>query len=115
MYSPPKEIFNKKGNIQEITNYFGSVQFFDSVPSFHQLGMGFNKNQFSSVFQGGESVSIKRLDVYLKNLKNIKRFSKNMENPTKNNPCGSTQSAYLTHGCLSAKKFYHSIMKQHFV
>ena len=107
---PPNELF--EGNIlgNEITIYFGKVQFFDHTPSFGQLGMGYEKKQFSSVFQGGERISLKKLSIFLKNIKNFKRFNRNSENPTKINPSSSTQSPYLALGCLSVRKFYHSLI-----
>lgn len=106
---PPKELFIGKVIGNEITNYFGRVQFFDHTPSFGQLGMGYEKHEFSSVFEGGETVSMKRLTVYLRNVQNLKRFNKNTENPTKTNPSTSTQSPYLALGCLSVRKFYHML------
>jgi cryptochrome len=106
---PPNELFIGKVLGNSITNYFGKVQFFDHTPSFGQLGMGFQKNEYSSVFEGGEKVSLKRLSVYLRNVQNLKRFNKNCENPTKTNPSSSTQSPYLALGCLSVRKFYYSL------
>lgn len=106
---PPLELFVGKVQGNDITNYFGKVQFFDHTPSFGQLGMGYEKSEFSSVFEGGERVSLKRLVVYLRNVQNLKRFNKNTENPTKTNPSTSTQSPYLALGCLSVRKFYHML------
>ena len=93
----------------EITNYFGKVQFFDHTPTFGQLAMGFEKQQFSSVFQGGETVSLNRLSLFLESIKNLNRFNQNSENPTKTNPTSSTQSPYLALGCLSVRKFFHAL------
>ena len=111
MFLPPplNELFIGKSVRNNITNYFGRVQFFDYTPTFGQLGMGYTKQQYSSVFQGGESVSLERLSVYLRNVQNLKRFNKNSENPTKTNPSSSTQSPYLSLGCLSVRKFYHEL------
>jgi cryptochrome len=106
---PPKELFVGDVIGGEIKRYFGKVQFFNHTPSFGQLGMGYDKRQFSSVFQGGETISLKKLNVFFKNIKNLKRFNQNKENPTKTNPSSSTQSPYLAIGCLSVRKFYHSL------
>ena len=106
---PLKELFMGKIIGNDITNYFGRVQFFDHTPTFGQLGMGFEKQDFSSVFRGGETVSLERLSLFLQNIKNLVRYNKNSENPTKINPISSTQSPYLALGCLSVRRFFHSL------
>ena len=65
---PLKELFMGKIIGNDITNYFGRVQFFDHTPTFGQLGMGFEKQDFSSVFRGGETVSLERLSLFHQNI-----------------------------------------------
>lgn len=112
-FLPPPliELFVNQITRDQITNFFGSIQFFNESPTIEQLGMGFFKNDFKSIFQGGETISLKKMDVYFKDLNSVSRFNKNMENPTKENPNSSTQSPYLAIGCLSVRKFYHKIKK----
>ena len=108
---PMKEFFEKNTLNSEIKHNFGVINFFDCSPSIEQLGMNYTKEDYLSCFRGGESTSLKKLNVFLRNVQNLKRFCKNVENPTKNNPLSSTQSPYLSLGCLSVRKFYHEIKK----
>lgn len=107
---PPKELFQGKIIGNDICCYFGQVQFFEQTPSVDQLELGFVNKDLSKSFKGGESVSLKRLELFIRNIQNLSRFSKNSQNPFTRNPNISTQSPYLASGCLSVRKFYHSLV-----
>ena len=105
----PKELFINQDSTQQIVNYFGQLQFFNQPPSIYQLDMGYQKKNFTSGFQGGESSSLQRLNMFMKDIDSITTFSKHINNPTITNPGYMIQNPYLALGCLSVRKFYHTI------
>jgi cryptochrome len=106
---PPKELFLGKIIGNPTSCYFGKTQFFEKIPTFKELEMKYDESEVSSEFKGGETVSLKRLEMFNRNIQNITRYNRNNQNPVSKSPKISTQSPYLALGCLSVRKYYHSL------
>lgn len=106
---PLKEMFFGYNMRNEILTYFGNVHFYENVPTLDKLNMGWQTSDKQTVFQGGESVALRRLNSFIKDDFNRHKFSINSNNPTHHHPPAATQSPYLSFGCLSPRLYFHSL------
>lgn len=60
-------------------------------------------------FPGGETEGLKRLTIYMTRKEWVRKFEKPNSSPNSLEPSTTVLSPYLSHGCLSAKLFYHQL------
>ncbi|KAJ2946899.1 hypothetical protein O0L34_g16237 [Tuta absoluta] len=60
-------------------------------------------------YAGGETEAIKRLNLYMMRKQWVRSFEKPNTSPNSIDPSTTVLSPYLSHGCLSAKLFYHKL------
>ncbi|XP_052750434.1 cryptochrome-1 [Galleria mellonella] len=60
-------------------------------------------------YQGGETVGLKRLHMYIAKKQWICKFEKPNSSPNSIEPSTTVLSPYISHGCLSSKLFYHKL------
>lgn len=61
--------------------------------------------------RGGEEEALKRLEIKLSNTKWVCQFEKPMTSPNSLTETTTLLSPYLKFGCLSARLFYHRLVK----
>ncbi|CAG9560692.1 unnamed protein product [Danaus chrysippus] len=89
-----------KGNDYDSQDY--------DVPSLEEFGI--NESELSECkYPGGESEGLKRLDVYMAKKQWVCKFEKPKSSPNSIEPSTTVLSPYISHGCLSAKLFYHKL------
>ncbi len=77
------------------------------VPSLTE--MGYDPNQVTTPFHGGEQLGLQRMEEYLQQKKWVLTFSKPNTSPNSLQPSTTVLSPYLKFGCVSAAKFYHGL------
>lgn len=78
------------------------------VPSLEELHL--NEATLQPVkYLGGETEAIKRLNLYMSKKQWVCKFEKPNSSPNSLEPSTTVLSPYLSHGCLSAKLFYHKL------
>lgn len=60
-------------------------------------------------YPGGETEGLKRLNLYMARKQWVAKFEKPNSSPNSLEPSTTVLSPYLSHGCLSAKLFYHKL------
>lgn len=60
-------------------------------------------------YPGGETEAIKRLNLYMAKKQWVCSFEKPKSSPNSIEPSTTVLSPYISHGCLSAKLFYHKL------
>ncbi|KAI5644054.1 FAD binding domain of DNA photolyase domain-containing protein [Phthorimaea operculella] len=60
-------------------------------------------------YPGGETEALKRLNLYMMRKQWVRSFEKPNTSPNSIDPSTTVLSPYLSHGCLSAKLFYHKL------
>ncbi|KPJ01584.1 Cryptochrome-1 [Papilio xuthus] len=79
------------------------------VPSLDQLIANDRTNLSECKYPGGETEALKRLDMYMSKKEWVCKFEKPNSSPNSIEPSTTVLSPYLSHGCLSAKLFYHRL------
>jgi len=80
-----------------------------NVPQITELG--FPAITKLSPYRGGETEGLKRLKANIKRKKWIAEFEKPKTNPASLEPATTVLSPYITHGCVSARNFFHEVEK----
>ncbi|ORY50797.1 (6-4)DNA photolyase [Rhizoclosmatium globosum] len=92
------------------TETFGFDAF--QVPSMEDIGKAVPGENLVSTHKGGEREALKRLEEYMKQKDLVCKFQKPETNPAAFQPASTTiLSPYLKMGSLSARTFYHELMK----
>ncbi|XP_028162379.1 cryptochrome-1 [Ostrinia furnacalis] len=78
------------------------------VPSLEELGLD-ESSLNPCKYPGGETEALKRLDIYMAKKQWVCKFEKPNTSPNSIEPSTTVLSPYLSHGCLSAKLFYHKL------
>lgn len=60
-------------------------------------------------YPGGETEGLKRLTIYMSRNDWVRKFEKPNSSPNSLEPSTTVLSPYLSHGCVSAKLFYHRL------
>lgn len=60
-------------------------------------------------YPGGETEALKRLNIYMAKKQWVCNFEKPNSSPNSIEPSTTVLSPYISHGCLSAKLFYHKL------
>ncbi|XP_028042985.1 cryptochrome-1 [Bombyx mandarina] len=60
-------------------------------------------------YHGGETEALKRLNLYMSKKEWVCKFEKPNSSPNSIEPSTTVLSPYISHGCLSAKLFYHKL------
>lgn len=60
-------------------------------------------------YPGGETEGVKRLQMYMAKREWVCKFEKPKSSPNSIEPSTTVLSPYISHGCLSAKLFYHKL------
>ncbi|EWM23893.1 6-4 photolyase [Nannochloropsis gaditana] len=85
-----------------------------SVPGLS--GIGYPETDAPTLYPGGETAALARMQEHLANVKYIVTFEKPKTSPNALRPSTTVLSPYLKHGALSSRLFYHSlrsILAQH--
>ncbi|XP_038210735.1 cryptochrome-1 [Zerene cesonia] len=78
------------------------------VPSLSEMGLD-ESTASECKYPGGETEALKRLDMYMAKKQWVCAFEKPNTSPNSIEPSTTVLSPYLSHGCLSAKLFYHRL------
>lgn len=78
------------------------------VPCLSDLGID-EANLLPAKYLGGETEAIKRLNIYMARKQWVCKFEKPNSSPNSIEPSTTVLSPYISHGCLSAKLFYHKL------
>lgn len=79
------------------------------VPTLEELEVDENELSAVSIFPGGETEALKRMEDNLKNVNWVCNFEKPNTSPNSLEPTTTTLSPYLKFGCLSSRLFYQKI------
>lgn len=79
-----------------------------NVPSLEELGYD-EPNEGICKYPGGETEGLKRLNLYMDKKQWVCKFEKPNSSPNSIEPSTTVLSPYLSHGCVSAKLFYHKL------
>lgn len=77
------------------------------VPSLEELAI--EESLEPCKYLGGETEALKRLNTYMSRREWVCNFSKPNSSPNSLEPSTTVLSPYISHGCLSAKLFYHKL------
>lgn len=78
------------------------------VPTLNDMGLD-ESSMKPSKYPGGETEGIKRLNLYMSKKQWVCKFEKPKSSPNSIEPSTTVLSPYISHGCLSAKLFYHKL------
>ncbi|XP_041976072.1 cryptochrome-1 [Aricia agestis] len=79
-----------------------------SIPTLCELGIE-ESTLTECKYPGGETEGLKRLDTYMAKKQWVCSFEKPNSSPNSIEPSTTVLSPYISHGCLSAKLFYHKL------
>lgn len=79
-----------------------------NVPTLEDVGLD-ESDLGTCKFPGGETEALKRLNFYMAKKQWVCKFEKPNSSPNSIEPSTTVLSPYLSHGCLSAKLFYHKL------
>ncbi|XP_037298981.1 cryptochrome-1 [Manduca sexta] len=79
-----------------------------NIPSLDELDID-DTNLEPLKYPGGETEAIKRLNLYMSKKQWVCKFEKPNSSPNSIEPSTTVLSPYISHGCLSAKLFYHKL------
>lgn len=79
-----------------------------NVPTLKDMGLD-ESSMGLSKFPGGETEGRKRLNLYIAKTDWICKFEKPNSSPNSIEPSTTVLSPYISHGCLSAKLFFHKL------
>jgi cryptochrome len=105
--SDPKEL-PKSCNPDADENEEENIKCYD-IPSLKDLQVDKKDLSEKSLFPGGESEALRRMDGCLKNVQWVCNFEKPNTSPNSLEPTTTTLSPYLKFGCLSSRLFYHRL------
>lgn len=79
-----------------------------NLPTSEELN--FDESQLEPVkYPGGETEGLRRLHMYMERKDWVCKFEKPNSSPNSLEPSTTVLSPYISHGCLSAKLFYHKL------
>ena len=78
------------------------------VPSLDELELDESALQ-PLKYPGGETEGLRRLNMYMARREWVCKFEKPLSSPNSLEPSTTVLSPYISHGCLSAKLFYHKL------
>lgn len=79
------------------------------IPTLEQIGLSISDVGMKA--RGGEEEGLKRLEEKLSDKKWVCQFEKPMTSPNSLEPSTTLLSPYLKFGCVSARLFYHKLVK----
>ncbi|XP_013201110.1 cryptochrome-1 [Amyelois transitella] len=79
-----------------------------NVPTLSDLGIDESELK-PSKYPGGETEGLKRLHLYMAKKQWVCKFEKPNSSPNSIEPSTTVLSPYISHGCVSAKLFYHKL------
>nr|XP_026490035.1 cryptochrome-1 [Vanessa tameamea] len=79
-----------------------------NIPSLEEVGIN-DSELLECKYPGGETEGLKRLNEYMAKKQWVCSFEKPNSSPNSIEPSTTVLSPYLSHGCLSAKLFYHKL------
>ncbi|XP_049950819.1 cryptochrome-1 [Schistocerca serialis cubense] len=107
---PPEKPVNSPSKLSERIT-LNSVKIDDHnhcVPTLIELGVN-EKLLKPTIFPGGESAALDRLNLKMKNKEWVCKFEKPNTSPNSLEPSTTVLSPYLKFGCLSARTFYYKL------
>ena len=93
---------------KETKTKIGDIEFYESVPKLEEFEQ-FKGHIATKLMNGGESVALKSMTIYVSDSKKVSQFQKPQTNPTALTPDTTALSPHLKFGSLSIRTLFWTI------